>query len=97
MEKRRTPTGERETAGQPQRSTTAKRLTATRQIVLYRVLLKLVNGEPADPAVFVTERESWQPGDSFAARDGSQWRIVSVDTAPPLLAEEGFDARWIAE
>jgi hypothetical protein len=27
----------------------------------------------------------------------SRWRVVAVDTAPPLLAEEGFDARWIVE
>ena len=36
-------------------------------------------------------------GRSFAARDGSQWRIVSVDVAPPLLADEGFEATWIVE
>jgi hypothetical protein len=66
-------------------------MSTTRQFLLHRVLLTLVNGEPADPAVFVSDRASWQPGDSFAARDSSQWRIVSIDTASPLLAEEGFE------
>jgi hypothetical protein len=60
-------------------------------------LLKLKNGETANPSVLVSDRASWQPGDSFAARDGSQWRIVSVDAAPPLLAEEGFEATWVVE
>jgi hypothetical protein len=65
--------------------------------LLYRVVLLLENGEPADPTVFVTDRASWQPGDNFVARDGSQWRIVSVDAAPPLLAEQGFEAIWVVE
>jgi hypothetical protein len=60
-------------------------------------LLKLESGESADPTVFVTDRESWQPGDPFTARDGGRWRIVSVDTAPPLLADEGFEAVWVVE
>jgi hypothetical protein len=38
-----------------------------------------------------------EPGDSFAARDGSQWRMVSVDAALPLLAEEGFEAIWVVK
>jgi hypothetical protein len=33
----------------------------------------------------------------LAASDGSRWHIVSVDTAPPLLAEEGFEAVWVVE
>ena len=47
--------------------------------------------------MFVTDRASWQPGDSFVAHDGSQWRILAVDTAPPFLAEEGFEATWVVK
>ena len=65
--------------------------------MLHRVLLKLEDGESADPTVFVTDRASWQPGDSFVAHDGSQWRILAVDTAPPFLAEEGFEATWVVK
>jgi hypothetical protein len=65
--------------------------------VHYSFLLKLENGEPADPTVFVSDGVERDVGDRFTARDGSQWRIVAVDTAPPLLAEEGFEAVWIVE
>jgi hypothetical protein len=61
-------------------------------------LLQRENGEPADPAVFVDDdRRSWMLGDSFVARDGSRWRIVSVDAVPAQLAAEGFSAAWIVE
>ena len=63
----------------------------------YSYLLQLENGEPAEPPVFVTDRASWSVDDRFAARDGSQWRIVATQPAPPLLAEEGFEATWIVE
>ena len=63
----------------------------------YSFLLLLENGEPGDPTVFVTDRTTWSVDEKFAARDVSQWRIVSFDAAPPLLAAEGFEAIWIVE
>jgi hypothetical protein len=39
----------------------------------------------------------WALGDSFTARDGSRWRIVAVEAAPPQLADEGFEAAWVVE
>jgi hypothetical protein len=48
--------------------------------------------------VFVDEdQRSWMLGDSFVARDGSRWRIVSVDVVPAQLGAEGFEAAWIVE
>jgi hypothetical protein len=49
----------------------------------YTFLLTLANGEPADPAVFVSDRASYERGESFVARDGSRSRIVSKDAPPP--------------
>jgi hypothetical protein len=58
--------------------------------VPHAFLLQLENGEPADPAVFVdADLRSWMLGDSFVARDGSRWRIASVDAVPAQLAAEG--------
>jgi hypothetical protein len=53
-----------------------------------RYLLKLENGEPADPRpMFISDRASWEAGHGFAARDGSCWRIVAVDavSAPQAM------------
>ena len=59
-------------------------------------LLQLETGEEADPAVYVDDQDTaWEIGDRFAARDGSRWRIVAIDPAPPQLAGEGFEATWI--
>jgi hypothetical protein len=66
--------------------------------VISSYLLLLGNGDPADPAVYVEEdARPWASDDSFTARDGSRWRIVSIDAPPPQLADEGFEATWIVE
>jgi hypothetical protein len=61
------------------------------------LLLQAKTGQPADPAVFVGDGIEREPGDAFTARDGSRWRIVSVDVVPPQLAAEGSEAAWIVE
>ena len=66
--------------------------------VITSYLLQLANGDPADPAVFVDDDDrTWAVDDGFTARDGSRWRIVAIDAAPPQLADEGFEATWIVE
>ena len=45
----------------------------------FRCLLILANGEPADPAAFVTANPQWEPSDRFTAGDGSRWRIVAIE------------------
>jgi hypothetical protein len=57
-------------------------------------LLMLANGEPADPAVFVDDGIEREVGDGFAARDGSRWRIVSVEAPSAELAAEEFVATY---
>jgi len=47
-------------------------------VYAHRYLLVLANGEPANPAAFVTANPQWHPGDPFAAGDGSRWRIVAI-------------------
>lgn len=65
--------------------------------MLHRVVLKLNDGEPAAPPCSSPIERHGSRATAFAARDGSQWRTVSVDIAPPLLAEEGFEATWVVE
>jgi len=61
----------------------------------FRYLLVLANGEPADPAAFVTANPQWNPGDRFAAGDGSRWRIVAIEANMSDAVE--FDALWTVE
>ena len=61
----------------------------------FRYLLLLENGEPADPAVFVTASPQWEEGDPFQAGDGSRWRIVRI--APELVGNAPFDGAWVVE
>ncbi len=61
----------------------------------FRYLLSLPNGEPADPAAFVTANPQWQAGDPFTAGDGSRWRIVAIE--PNESAAVEFDALWTVE
>jgi len=45
-------------------------------VYAHRYLLVLGNGEPADPAAFVTANPQRRAGDPFSAGDGSRWRIA---------------------
>ncbi len=45
----------------------------------FRYLLKLRNGESAEPEGFVSDQEQWRAGDVFSPEDGSRWRIVAID------------------
>jgi hypothetical protein len=60
-------------------------------------LLTLANGEPADRTVFVDDGVERDVGDRFVAREGSRWRITSVDSPSAQLETEGFDAVWVVE
>jgi hypothetical protein len=47
----------------------------------FRFSLIHPDGEPADPAVFVTTMSSWRPGDEFLAGSTLQkFRILDVDS-----------------
>jgi hypothetical protein len=66
--------------------------------VLHRALLKLDNGEPADPTVFVTRPPrrgspvTALPPATVAAGASSRFDAVSAH-----LAEQDFVATWIVE
>ncbi len=64
-------------------------------VYAHRYLLVLANGEPADPAAFVTANPQWNLGDPFTAGDGSRWRIVAIE--PNLSDAAEFDALWTVE
>ena len=60
--------------------------------MLFRCLLVLRNGEPADPAVLAARHPMCAPDDPFAALDGSRWRIVDIKPNESLARD--FDALW---
>ena len=51
----------------------------------FRYLLAVEDGEPADPAVFVTAVPDWRPGMTFFAASGQLFRILAVE---PEMDEE---------
>jgi hypothetical protein len=57
-----------------------------------RYLLVLENGEPADPAAYVTPREGWDQGDTFVTPNGQLFVIVSLE--PEVAAMNAFDGIW---
>jgi hypothetical protein len=65
---------------------------------VYRYLLVLPDGEPADPAAFVSSEPPprWSVGDTFTAA-GRSFRIVAIEPPvpayPPAWARQ-FDAVW---
>lgn len=61
----------------------------------FRFVLMLENGEPADPAAFLTAIPTWRVGDEFlAGSDLRKFRILHIE---PELSEEAsreFQAVW---
>jgi hypothetical protein len=45
----------------------------------FRYLLALENGEPAEPAMFVTAVPDWHVGDTFFATGGQLFRILAIE------------------
>jgi len=46
---------------------------------VFRFLLALENGEPAEPAVLVTMVPNWEAGDTIPTGAGTDYRVVGVD------------------
>ena len=46
---------------------------------VFRFLLRLEDGEPNDPAVFVTVIPTWTVGETFLVAPHQRLRIVAVD------------------
>jgi hypothetical protein len=58
-------------------------------------VLYLEDGEPADPATFVTAEPRWDVGDVFMSAGGRRWRILEME--PSQDAAGMFDAVWTVE
>lgn len=60
----------------------------------FRYLLALENGEPADPAAFITALPSWEIGDTFLAGGELQrFRILAIDA----VAASDWNGIWTVE
>jgi len=63
--------------------------------VPFRFALMLEDGEPADPAAFVTAAPDCHGGDVFMPRGGERFPIVEIE--PTLDAGLPFHATWTIE
>jgi len=63
--------------------------------VPFRFALLFADGEPADPAVFVTAAPDWNEGDVFLPRGGERFRILAIE--PTMDADLPFHAIWTVE
>lgn len=60
----------------------------------FRYLLVLEDGEPADPAAYLTAVPTWKPGDTFlAGSDLVRFRIVDIQEPP----SDDFNALFVVE
>ena len=65
---------------------------------MFRYLLVLANGEPADPPAFIVATPTWKVGDEFFTGVDEFWRILAIDTdIDEELVERGFHAVWPVE
>ena len=55
----------------------------------FRYLLALPDGDPADPAVFVTAASDWRVGDTFIASTGQFFVILAIE--PEMEAERSAE------
>jgi hypothetical protein len=62
---------------------------------LFRFLLRVEDGEPNDPAVFVTVVPNWTIEEELLLGDGERLRILAIDTEiADELVERGINAGW---
>jgi hypothetical protein len=60
---------------------------------VFKFLLVLENGEPHDPAVFVSVIPNWSVGETFSTGRGHEWRILAIETEiDDELVEHGVNA-----
>jgi hypothetical protein len=63
---------------------------------VFRFLLRLPDGDPPDPPVFITAVPNWDIDEVFQTGDGSRWRILRMEIDPEL-EEQGFNGVWFVE
>ena len=65
---------------------------------MFRYLLRLPDGQPPDPAMFVTAVPTWAVGDVITVSRGEQLRVVAIDDFPHAeLVEQDVRAIFTAE
>jgi hypothetical protein len=64
---------------------------------MFRHLLVLPDGEPNDPAVFVTAVPNWSADELITLGDGEQLRIVAIADPSDELAARGFRSIFTVE
>ena len=64
----------------------------------FRYLLRAADGEPHDPAAFVTAVPNWSDGELITLGSGEQLRVVATqpDIAEELI-ERGFNGMLVVE
>ena len=64
----------------------------------FRYVLEILDGDNADPMMFVTELDGWKAGDTFVSGSGlERLRILAIDTEAPGVLAGHADAIWIVE
>ena len=66
-------------------------------LVSVKFLLKLENGEPADPPAFIVAVPTWTIGDEFFTGTDEFWRILAIETDIDDLIDAGFNGSWTIE
>ena len=65
---------------------------------MFRYLLRLPDGEPHDPAAFVSAAPNWTIGETFLLSRGEEVRILAIDTElADELIERGFNGVFVVE
>ena len=64
---------------------------------MFRYLLRLPDGQPPDPPVFVTSEPSWAIGDVITIGAGEQLRVVAIDDFPHTELEQDVRAIFNVE
>jgi hypothetical protein len=61
---------------------------------VFKFLLRLEDGEPNDPAVFVTAVPNWTVDETFSTGRGHEWRILGIDSdIADELVDQGIKRR----
>jgi hypothetical protein len=74
------------------------RLNVRRCSHVFRFLLRLEDGEPPDPAVFVTAVPNWTVGETFPMHHDREFRIleICIQLLPEML-DAGFNGIVVVE
>jgi hypothetical protein len=67
----------------------------------FKYLLVQPDGEPADPAAFLTAVPNWSVGEEFMVSNGDRYRIVAINNEIDVegledLYERGINGIWTA-